>query len=317
MSSRYENAYDRDRENRGTGSSMRAQGRSSKWDTEETSKELNPQRRRRSVSPENREAVRLERRRYRSRSRSPNYPSRRRSRSPPQDQPKPNPRRRSRSRSPPNSLQRQPMQKTASNHRDQFAQGVPSANSTVAASTSHDRSNQLDFKPRSKSPLQEGEDEMLEEKDEPNFNPSGKLAAETKTFNGVVLKYHEPPEARKPTNKNWRLYVFKGKEQLDLFHIHRQSAYLFGRDRVVVDIPLDHPSSSKQHAVIQFRQVCSTNEFGDSKTTIKPFIIDLESANGTFVNGDKIPASRYYELQSGDVIKFGCSTREFVLIPET
>jgi smad nuclear-interacting protein 1 len=190
----------------------------------------------------------------------------------------------------------------------------------------------LDFKPRSKSPLQEGEDEMLEEKDEPNFNPSGKLAAETKTFNGVLLKYHEPPEARKPTNKNWRLYVFKGKEQLDLFHIHRQSAYLFGRDRVVVDIPLDHPSSSKQHAVIQFRQVCSTNEFGDSKTTIKfsplttlkiilisicsdltcanscsrwnhvhrPFIIDLESANGTFVNGDKIPASRYYELQSGD-----------------
>jgi smad nuclear-interacting protein 1 len=30
---------------------------------------------------------------------------------------------------------------------------------------------------------------------------------------GVVLKYHEPPEARKPT-KNWRLYVFKGKEQV-------------------------------------------------------------------------------------------------------
>ncbi|KNZ56669.1 uncharacterized protein VP01_234g5 [Puccinia sorghi] len=199
---------------------------------------------------------------------------------------------------------------------------------------------------------------MAEQKDVPNFNPSGKLAAETKTFKGVVLKYHEPPEARKPTNKNWRLYVFKGKEQLDLFHIHRQSAYLLGRDRVVVDIPLDHPSSSKQHAVIQFRQVSSTNEFGDSKTTVKfsptsstshpratpmtispssfadlihacfvippniavlhrPYIIDLESANGTFVNGEKIPASRYYELQSGDVIKFGGSTREFVLIPET
>jgi hypothetical protein len=32
---------------------------------------------------------------------------------------------------------------------------------------------------------------------------------------------------------------------------------------------LDHPSSSKQHAVIQFRQICSTNEFGDSKNAVK------------------------------------------------
>lgn len=30
---------------------------------------------------------------------------------------------------------------------------------------------------------------------------------------GVQLKYNEPPEARKPL-KNWRLYVFKGKEQV-------------------------------------------------------------------------------------------------------
>lgn len=76
------------------------------------------------------------------------------------------------------------------------------------------------------------------------------------TLRGVVLKYNEPPEARKPT-KNWRLYAFKGKEQVgeysrssdetarggpraltsysnaDLFHVHRQSAYLIGRDRIV------------------------------------------------------------------------------------
>lgn len=37
----------------------------------------------------------------------------------------------------------------------------------------------------------------------------------------------------------------------DMLHIQRQSAYLIGRDRTVVDIPLDHPSCSKQHAVIQ------------------------------------------------------------------
>ena len=38
---------------------------------------------------------------------------------------------------------------------------------------------------------------------------------------------------------------------IDLLHIQRQSAYLIGRDRAVVDIPVEHPSCSKQHAVIQ------------------------------------------------------------------
>lgn len=66
----------------------------------------------------------------------------------------------------------------------------------------------------------------------PNFGNSGALAAETNTFKGVVLKYNEPPEARKPS-KGWRLYVFKGKEQVDMIHVNRQSAYLFGRDKVV------------------------------------------------------------------------------------
>jgi hypothetical protein len=37
---------------------------------------------------------------------------------------------------------------------------------------------------------------------------------------------------------------------LEMLHIHRQSAYLFGRDRLVADIPIEHPSCSKQHAVI-------------------------------------------------------------------
>ncbi|GAA5985803.1 hypothetical protein JCM10908_007117 [Rhodotorula pacifica] len=151
---------------------------------------------------------------------------------------------------------------------------------------------------------------------EPDFKPSGALAAETNTLNGVVLKYAEPPEARKPV-RNWRLYVFKGKEQVELFHVHRQSAYLIGRDRIVADIPVDHPSASKQHAVLQFRQVIERNEFGDSKSLTKPFIIDLESANGTMVNDEAVPASRFYELRSGDVLKFAFSTREYVLLVES
>lgn len=43
----------------------------------------------------------------------------------------------------------------------------------------------------------------------------------------------------------------------DPLPIHRQSVYLFGRERRVADIPTDHPSCSKQHSVLQFRRVCS------------------------------------------------------------
>ena len=39
----------------------------------------------------------------------------------------------------------------------------------------------------------------------------------------------------------------------DPLYIHRQSCYLVGRERRVVDIPSDHPSCSKQHACLQFR----------------------------------------------------------------
>ncbi|EJF63437.1 SMAD/FHA domain-containing protein [Dichomitus squalens LYAD-421 SS1] len=159
-----------------------------------------------------------------------------------------------------------------------------------------------------------------EDKAKPNFGNSGLLAAATKTVQHgdgtkTVLKYHEPPEARKPA-VGWRLYVFKGKEQVDLLHIHRQSAYLIGRDKAIVDIPIDHPSCSKQHAVIQYRQVQEKNEFGEVKPAIKPFIIDLESTNGTIVNDSPIPTSRYFELVLGDVIKFGESAREYVLLSE-
>lgn len=181
----------------------------------------------------------------------------------------------------------------------------------------------------------------------PNFANSGLLAKESNQVKGVALKYHEPPEARKPT-QNWRLYVFKGDEQVgkspsrrgagsagmsidpDLFHIYRQSCFLVGRDAVVADIHVAHPSCSKQHAVLQFRAVSRRNQYGDVVSEVNPFIIDLDSTNHTYVNGQEVPKSRYFELRLHDgewdrlwgarrltpVLKFGTSAREYVLLHE-
>lgn len=150
----------------------------------------------------------------------------------------------------------------------------------------------------------------------PNFELTGALARDTNTVNGVVVKYNEPAEAKKPLKK-WRLYPFKNDKPLEHIEVHRQSAYLFGRDRKVADIPIDHPSCSKQHAVLQFRSVEIERSDGTKKKRTKPYIIDLESANKTFVNKAPIEPRRYVELLEKDVIQFGFSTREYVLLHES
>ena len=48
-----------------------------------------------------------------------------------------------------------------------------------------------------------------------------------------------------------------------------------------------------------------------------PYLIDLESTNGTILNGDPIDAAKYYELRDKDVIKFGDSPIEWVFMKQS
>lgn len=161
-------------------------------------------------------------------------------------------------------------------------------------------------------------DEQLP-KFKPDFGLSGALAKDEKTgntVNGVVLKFTEPFEAAKP-DKNWRFYVYRGEGLIETLHVHRRSCFLVGRDDRVADIPTLHPTCSLQHAVLQFRTV-EKKEILDGERVvvsyIKPYIMDLQSTHGTFLNGTRIEDSRYYELLEGDVLKFGGSSREYVLL---
>ncbi|KAM8976512.1 smad nuclear-interacting protein 1 [Pelodytes ibericus] len=153
-------------------------------------------------------------------------------------------------------------------------------------------------------------------KEKPNFELSGALLEDTNTFRGVVIKYSEPAESRIP-KKRWRLYPFKNDEALPVMYIHRQSAYLLGRQRRIADIPIDHPSCSKQHAVLQYRMVAFTRSNGTPGRRVRPYIIDLGSGNGTYLNNQRIEPQRYYELKEKDVLKFGFSSREYVVLHES
>ncbi|KAL9633769.1 MAG: hypothetical protein Q9164_004499 [Protoblastenia rupestris] len=187
------------------------------------------------------------------------------------------------------------------------------------AAFSKDASSDLATSNKPSSSLPEKEKEK--EKQKPNYAPSGLLAAETNTVANttIVLKYNEPPEARlPPPSAPWRLYIFKGSEALETLNLFERSCWLFGREQAVVDHATEHPSCSKQHAVLQFRYTEKKEkkggEWGERKGRVRLYVIDLESANGTQVNGEMVPERRYVEVKSGDVIRFGESTREYVVL---
>lgn len=166
----------------------------------------------------------------------------------------------------------------------------------------------------------ENEEPIVKEK--ANFGLTGMLSKDVatgNTVNGVVMKWSEPLDSAKP-DRQWRLYVFKESEMIETLHLHRQSAYLVGRDNRVADIVVAHPSCSKQHAVIQYRKVRRKDRSGSngsSEEVVLPYLMDLQSAHRTFVNGEAIEDSRYFELREKDCIRFGASTREYVLLHES
>ena len=49
---------------------------------------------------------------------------------------------------------------------------------------------------------------------------------------------------------------------------------------------------SRQHAVIQFRKIRKEKEW-----EIVPYLIDLNSTNGTYLNGDKIDNKKYFQIK--------------------
>lgn len=158
---------------------------------------------------------------------------------------------------------------------------------------------------------EEGEEtNKTEPKEEKNFNPSGLLALEKNYKNGVELKYIESIDAELP-DKKWRLYVFLNantKDPAEILHLHRKSCYLIGKDDLVVDIKLANPTISKQHAVIQFKK---------HESEVLPFLLDLSSTNGSYLNNELIEPNKFYELRQTDILRFGSSAREYVLLHDS
>jgi smad nuclear-interacting protein 1 len=95
-----------------------------------------------------------------------------------------------------------------------------------------------------------------------------------------------------------------------------------GREERVVDVVTAHPSCSGQHATLQFRCMMRKGETEEEwkltenkdKGCVSLFLIDLDSTNSTSLNGERIESSRYVKIRHKDIIKFGGSKRDYILI---
>lgn len=100
------------------------------------------------------------------------------------------------------------------------------------------------------------------------------------------------------------------------------------------DIVMAHPTISRFHAVLQYRPDVNetTNKDDDDeeddddgsnenekKSEEKPkiesgwYLYDLNSTHGSFVNKMKIPPKTYVRVRVGYMLKFGASTRKYIL----
>ncbi|KAG7604238.1 putative transcription factor interactor and regulator FHA-SMAD family [Arabidopsis thaliana] len=107
------------------------------------------------------------------------------------------------------------------------------------------------------------------------------------------------PEWSGPPCHQFQLEVLKEGAIVDKLDVYKKGAYLFGRDGIC-DFTLEHPSISRFHAVIQYKRSGAA------------YIFDLGSTHGTTVNKNKVDKKVFVDLNVGDVIRFGGSTRLYI-----
>uniref|UniRef100_A0A8C1YFQ0 Solute carrier family 4 member 1 adaptor protein n=1 Tax=Cyprinus carpio TaxID=7962 RepID=A0A8C1YFQ0_CYPCA len=123
------------------------------------------------------------------------------------------------------------------------------------------------------------------------------------------LPYTEPPWGSVPDIR-YSFELLKNGAILDMVPLTQRSYFVVGR-LPVCDVSLEHPSISRYHAVVQYRGRAGQDEVvGEEKGF---YAYDLGSTHGTFVNKNKIPPKTYIRLRVGHVLKFGGSTRLFIL----
>lgn len=147
--------------------------------------------------------------------------------------------------------------------------------------------------PRNPNPTEVANPNPTEDSTEDSNNPPRARSAKQSPVPYTIPEWSGPPCHR------FQLEVLKEGAIVDRLDVCEKGAYMFGRD-VLCDFSLEHPSVSRFHAVIQY------------KRSGVAYLFDLGSTHGTLINKNKVDKRVYVDLNVGDVIRFGCSTRLYI-----
>jgi len=144
--------------------------------------------------------------------------------------------------------------------------------------------------------------------------PSNKQKSSLKGFSPAeqlkeseaVIPYKEPLWGG-ITGESYYFEVIKNGAVAERVELTAKSYYVFGR-LPSCDHSMDHPSLSRYHAVIQ--HCAKTNSEGRD---LGWYLYDLDSTHGTWINKSKVSPRVYYRLRVGYIVKFGGSTRLYIL----
>ena len=132
------------------------------------------------------------------------------------------------------------------------------------------------------------------------------------------VPYTEPHWSN-PPNQPYSLSAIKNGTIVQEIDISKKPYVVFGR-LPCCDVPLEHPSLSRYHAVLQYRPPPSgdTSNVAESSTLFSTnpkeegfYVYDLGSTHGTFINKSQVQPRCYYRLRIGQMVKFGGSSRMF------
>lgn len=121
----------------------------------------------------------------------------------------------------------------------------------------------------------------------------------------TAIPYKEPSWSTLCEEEQFALEVIKNGAIIDNIDLKPKAFHVIGR-LPSCDIPMEHPSLSRHHAVLQYSS-------GNSEQYPKGwYLYDLDSTHGTWINKNKVPSQKYHRIRVDYVLKFGGSSRYFV-----
>lgn len=148
-------------------------------------------------------------------------------------------------------------------------------------------------------------------------------ALEEDSSEAPPVPYNEPSWSTTPPD-SYTLTVIKSGTIIQTVQLSGKPFHVFGR-LPSCDVQFEHPSVSRHHAILQYRPLDRDAE-GDPVIDPNPgplvsvnpkeegfYVYDLGSTHGTFINKTKIQMRCFYRLRLGQMVKFGGSSRLFLL----